>query len=140
VLRAGEPRDEQAEGGERRGAAGAHAGQGGQHLPGAVGQQGGDLVVHGGDVGGQGAPAGQSGGPGRGVGRRGQAGPPPVDPKLGLAIEDPAAARARSERSEGGRPAKAAVQPSTAWPMTLSTGSARPCPFGAARPGQSVCS
>ena len=60
------------------------------------------------EIGAKRAPAGQAarqpGGPGRGVGRWRQTAAPPVDPELGLAIEDPAPG-SRPQRARSGRPA-----------------------------------
>jgi hypothetical protein len=109
MLGGGEPHNRQADGGEGRGAAGAHAGQRGEDLSVAAGQQGGDLAVDRGDVGGPRAPAGQAalqpGRPDGGVGRWRQAGPPSVDPELRFAGQDPAVGsspqRAQAGRSTG---------------------------------------
>ena len=144
AARGREALDRQRVGGERGGSDGRDAGQGGQDLAGAVGQQLLDLVVDEGDVLAQGVKAREVAAHPRGAQARRLAAaagsPASASTRTCGRVAQRPSARAVSDRTLGARPAKATAQASTARPVEVSSANARPCPFGAESPGASALS
>ena len=129
---------------KRRGPDGRDAGQTGQDLSGAVGEQLLELAVDERDVDAQRVEAiqvtGQAGGAQLSVwGWRETVCQRSVQNAAVASLRRPSA-RAFSERALGARPANAAAQARTARPAGVSSASARPWPAGAESPGASALS